>query len=437
VNKEEIKRALRKIVKNPTAMLGFVLLIIFIIVAILAPIIAPPDYPIESNLKEVEDALDDFDLSKKTDILFYFNNYLNSEYQFIMMDYPDLMELKDTLTKYEKNEVSFDELYFLTSELASYYIIDRYYLNRLTENVNSALKELKREISRQENIYKEAIRIKTEIEKLENTSDNNFKKQAETLHKNIYKSYIKKINYDPYIMRKVTNRNEPQPPSSEYKFGVSGGRDIFYGVIWGTRTGFKIGLIVVLISSSVGIFLGSIAAYFGGIVDEIIMRITDIFLSIPFFLGAMVITTILGTGLDKVMISMTVLGWMITARLIRGNILQTKNEQYVLAAKAIGVSDWKIIIMHILPNTIFPVIIQASMRIGGLVITAAALSFLGLGSPQGYADWGSILSYSRDWMSPENWYIIVIPGVAMILFVLAWNLVGDSLRDIFDPKMRM
>jgi peptide/nickel transport system permease protein len=129
---------------------------------------------------------------------------------------------------------------------------------------------------------------------------------------------------------------------------------------------------------------------------------------------------------------------MQTARLIRGNILQAKEEQYVMAAKALGINHGYIILKHLLPNTIFPVIVQVSMRMGSLVITAAALSFLGLGAEPGYADWGTILSYSRDYITniTDTWFTIVFPGVAMILFVLAWNLVGDALRDIFDPKMR-
>ena len=157
----------------------------------------------------------------------------------------------------------------------------------------------------------------------------------------------------------------------------------------------------------------------------------------------MVLTTILGTGLDKVMVAMTVFSWMGPARLIRGNILQVKEEQFVLAAKALGVSDFSIIIRHVLPNTIFPVLIQASMRMGSLVITAAALSFLGVGAPQGYADWGALLNYARNWMlggqgeALKYWYMTVFPGAAMVLFVLAWNLVGDALRDAFDPRLRL
>lgn len=248
---------------------------------------------------------------------------------------------------------------------------------------------------------------------------------------------------DPYIMPIVTWSSNPLPPSPEHPFGVAGKRDIFYGVVWGTRTAFRVGIMVTLISTALGLLIGSVAGYFGKLWDEILMRITDIFMAIPFLVAAMVLTTILGTGLDKVMMAMTVFSWMGPARLIRGNILQVKEEQFVLAAKALGVSDFSIIIRHVLPNTIFPVLIQASMRMGSLVITAAALSFLGVGAPQGYADWGALLNYARNWMlggqgeALKYWYMTVFPGVAMVLFVLAWNLVGDALRDAFDPRLRL
>jgi len=248
---------------------------------------------------------------------------------------------------------------------------------------------------------------------------------------------------DPYIMPIVTWSSNPLPPSPEHPFGVAGKRDIFYGVVWGTRTAFRVGIMVTLISTALGLLIGSVAGYFGKLWDEILMRITDIFMAIPFLVAAMVLTTILGTGLDKVMVAMTVFSWMGPARLIRGNILQVKEEQFVLAAKALGVSDFSIIIRHVLPNTIFPVLIQASMRMGSLVITAAALSFLGVGAPQGYADWGALLNYARNWMlggqgeALKYWYMTVFPGLAMVLFVLAWNLVGDTLRDAFDPRLRL
>jgi len=271
------------------------------------------------------------------------------------------------------------------------------------------------------------------------------------------------LSDDPYQVPRMSWDIAPQPPGFlmsdnirdiytvtgiEIKWNkaicgtAEGGYDIFYGLIWGTRTAFKIGLITVAIAALIGIFIGSISAYFGGWIDEILMRITDIFLSFPFLVAAMVLTTVLGRGLDKVMIALIVFGWMGYARVIRGNILSAKEETYVMAAKALGVKDGKVIWKHLLPNTIFPVLVQASMNIGSMVITAAALSFLGVGAPVGYADWGQMVSFARNWIigSPghagQYWYTVFYPGIFIVLFVLAWNLVGDTLRDILDPRLR-
>lgn len=268
---------------------------------------------------------------------------------------------------------------------------------------------------------------------------------------------------DPYQIPRMSWDVEPQPPGFPISeemifvyeslgqpiardraiFGTAqGGYDIFYGLIWGTRTAFRIGIITVAISVLIGIFLGSISAYFGGWIDELLMRITDIFLSIPFLVAAMVLTTILGRGLDKVMVALIAFGWMGYARVIRGSILCVREEAFVTAAKALGVRDFNIIIRHLLPNTIFPVLVQASMNIGSMVITAAALSFLGVGAPLGYADWGQMVSFARNWIvgSPGNageyWYSVFFPSVFIVLFVLSWNLVGDTLRDIMDPRLR-
>lgn len=271
------------------------------------------------------------------------------------------------------------------------------------------------------------------------------------------------LSDDPYQVPRMSWDVNPQPPGSlmsdeirdiydfmdkEIKYDraicgtAEGGYDIFYGLIWGTRTAFKIGIITVLIAAFIGIFIGSISAYFGGWIDEILMRITDIFLSFPFLVAAMVLTTVLGRGLDKVMIALIVFGWMGYARVIRGSILSAKEETYVMAAKALGVKDGKVIWKHLLPNTIFPVLVQASMNIGSMVITAAALSFLGVGAPVGYADWGQMVSFARNWIigapghAGQYWYTVFYPGIFIVLFVLAWNLVGDTLRDILDPRLR-
>ncbi len=198
------------------------------------------------------------------------------------------------------------------------------------------------------------------------------------------------LSDDPYQVPRMSWDVNPQPPGflmsdnvreiydfmgTEIKYDkaicgtAEGGYDIFYGLIWGTRTAFKIGLITVAVAGLIGVFIGSISAYFGGWIDEILMRITDIFLSFPFLIAAMVLTTVLGRGLDKVMIALIIFGWMGYARLIRGSILSAKEETYVMAAKALGVKDIKIIQKHLLPNTIFPVLVQATMSIGSMVIT--------------------------------------------------------------------
>jgi len=242
---------------------------------------------------------------------------------------------------------------------------------------------------------------------------------------------------DPYIIPRQGFLTEPQPPSGNAIFGTTEGQyDIYYAVVWGTRTAFKVGFVVVFFTTIIGMTVGACAGYYRGKVDELLMRITDVFMSMPFLIAVIVLTTLLGKGLDKVVIALIAFDWMDTARLLRGNVLQEREEEYVQAAKALGYSDLRIILRHILPNTTFPVVIQASMRIGTLVVVASGLSFLGLGAPQDYADWGQIISYSRNWQGLEYWYTIFFPSLAMVLFVLSWNLIGDTLRDIFDPRMK-
>lgn len=248
---------------------------------------------------------------------------------------------------------------------------------------------------------------------------------------------------DPYRIPRRGWTLEPTLPSAEYPLGLTQGQyDIFYGLVWGTRTAFRVGIIVITFRALIGILLGSISAYYGGLLDEILMRFTDIFMSFPYLIGVVVFVSIFGPGLNNVMIPLIALGWMPYARMIRGNILAIKQEEYVLAARAIGVNDFKIITRHILPNSIFPVLIQASMQIGSIVISVSALSFLGLGAPEGYADWGQMLSFARNWMLGEQgnvlkyWFTVVYPGLAMVLFVLSWNLIGDAFRDIMDPRIQ-
>ena len=246
-----------------------------------------------------------------------------------------------------------------------------------------------------------------------------------------------------YMIPRDSFETEPKPPSFEHPFGTTEGQyDILYGVIWGTRTAFRVGFIVTIASVVIGVVVGTISAYYGGWVDEILMRIVDIFMTMPFLLAAMVLVTILGTGLDNVMIAMIAFGWMTFARLIRGDILAVRESEYVSAARAIGASDLRIMIRHILRNAIFPTFVMATMDLGSIVLWASSLSFLGLGAPVGYADWGQMISFSRNWMlgtygnPAQFWYTVVFPGLAILLFVLGWNLLGDALRDVLDPRMR-
>lgn len=252
-----------------------------------------------------------------------------------------------------------------------------------------------------------------------------------------------KTPHRPYMMPHRGFSPTPKPPSEKNIFGTTSGQyDIYYGIIWGTRTAFRIGIFVVGIALLIGITLGTTAGYFGGWVDEVIMRFVDIMYAIPMLVLAMAIVVAFGRGLDKVMIALALVQWRLYVRLLRAEILTLRERDYILAAKTMGVSDITIMLKHILPNAIYPVLIVASLNVGSMVITAAFMSFLGLGAPKGYADWGQMLALARNYIiGPQDdplkyWYTIVIPGTAMVLFVLAWNLIGDALRDAFDPKQR-
>jgi peptide/nickel transport system permease protein len=270
---------------------------------------------------------------------------------------------------------------------------------------------------------------------------------------------------DPYSIPRDGFSPNPQPPGAEWKrnppplpawyepvmgsdkwvhiLGTSTGQyDILYGIIWGTRTAFKTGFIVVLTTVLIGIIVGSVSAYYGGLVDNIIMRVVDIFMTLPFILAALILAAVItpkfGKSLLPAIIALIAFGWMGYARLIRGDILSVKQRDYVMAARVIGVKNSRILFRHIIPNAIFPTLVYASLGIGDVVLGFAALSFLGIGTEIGYADWGQVLSFARNWITSLNqyWYIIVWPGLTLVFFVMGWNLVGDALRDVLDPRMR-
>jgi len=248
---------------------------------------------------------------------------------------------------------------------------------------------------------------------------------------------------DAYIIPQEGYSPDPVRPSAKHWFGTTEQQyDLYYGMIWGTRTAFKVALSVVLVSLLIGIVVGSLSGFYGGWVDEVLMRFTDVVLAFPDIVLAVVIVAVLGPGLFKVMISVTLVSWPQYARLLRGDVLAIKEREFVLAARALGASDTRILSLHILPNCIYPLLVLASLSMGRIVITAAALSFLGLGAPLGYADWGQLISLSRNWIlgssgnAFEYWHTVFIPGFTIFLFVLGWNLLGDALRDILDPRQK-
>ena len=247
---------------------------------------------------------------------------------------------------------------------------------------------------------------------------------------------------DPFMIPHQGYSSEPKVPSAAHPFGTSEDQfDIYYGIIWGTRTAFMVGLLVTATALTIGVTIGTIASYYGGWVDDLLMRIVETIMAFPFLLAAITLAAVLlghmGRGIVAGMIALAAFGWPTYSRLIRAEILSLKQRDFITAARAVGASDFQIIMRHILPNAIFPTLVYASLDIGSYVIGFAALSFLGLGAEPGYADWGQMISYARNWIPSLDKYphIVLYPGLAILLFVMAWNLIGDALRDIVDPRL--
>jgi len=227
-----------------------------------------------------------------------------------------------------------------------------------------------------------------------------------------------------------------QPPSLRHLFGTDDfGRDIFSMVVYGSQTSFRICIIVVAISTLIGIFLGGIAGYYGGVIDEVLMRITDVFLAIPYLILAMAVAAALGRSIDHIMEAMIIVWWPTYARLIRGQVLTVREQQFVEAARSIGASNSRILYRHIFPNSFAPLLVQITLDLGAVLLVAAGLSFIGLGASPGTAEWGLMISSGRIHMFHAWWYV-TFPGLAILLVVLGFNLLGDGLRDVTDPKLR-
>jgi len=242
--------------------------------------------------------------------------------------------------------------------------------------------------------------------------------------------------FPSHIFGNVNPQDKLLAPSRIYFLGTDEvGRDLFSRVLYGTRISLLGSLIAVAMGLLIGVPLGLMAGYYGGFIDEIIMRIVDMFLSFPPLLLAMAIAAFLGPSLQNAILALIIAWWPWYTRLIRGQVVSIKEREFVRAAHAIGTPSWQIMFKHILPNCISPIIVQASMDLGGIILTLAALSFLGLGAQAPTPEWGLMLTTSRKYFLNAWWYS-TFPGMAIFITVLSFNLLGDGLREILDPKTK-
>lgn len=243
-------------------------------------------------------------------------------------------------------------------------------------------------------------------------------------------------NKDPY---EIDLDAKELAPSIRNPFGTDSlGRDIFARVIYGTRISLKVGIMAMAISLLIGIITGALSGYFGGIIDTVIMRITDIFMALPAALLALAVMAIFeNPSVNKIFLVLGLIGWTTVARLVRARVMEIKNEEYVLASIALGFNWLRTLIRHILPNAMAPIIVAATIGIAGNILTEAWLSFLGLGAEPHIPSWGRMITEGQAYLSTASKpWIYVFPGLALFLTVMGFNLLGDGLRDILDPTIR-
>lgn len=227
-----------------------------------------------------------------------------------------------------------------------------------------------------------------------------------------------------------------EPPSRVHPLGTDDrGRDVLSRMIWGARISLSVGLVAVGIAVIIGVFLGVLAGYYGGRTDAVILRLIEITLTVPSFFLILAVMALFTPSIFLIMLVLGLTSWPTDARLVRGEFLKQKQQDYVAAARATGLGDFRIMFRHILPNAISPVWVSAAFGIAGAVVTESALSFLGFGVPPPTASWGELLKQSQShWR--EAWWLVTFPGVAIFVTVVAFNLVGQGLRDALDPRLR-
>ena len=248
-------------------------------------------------------------------------------------------------------------------------------------------------------------------------------------------------DHDPEAGLIIDSKKPPfwmEGGSTTYPLGTDPlGRDILTRILYGARISLLVGVTAVIIAGAIGIGLGLVSGFYGGKIDDVIMRIADIQLAVPFILLAIAILAVLGQGLDKIIITLGISGWVTYGRVVRGQVFSWKEKEFVEAARSIGVRNTSIMFKHILPNVYASIIVIASFAVAATILAEASLSFLGLGVPPDVPTWGGMVAAGRDYIITGDWWIYTFPGLAIMLTVLGINTVGDWLRDFLDPRLRV